>query len=108
MIEKGGAKMADHSIRQKKAHQKSVRLVIFVTLVFCALLLVQIIRTEKENAALKEDIEALQESVSAAESRRDELEAQKDRPLTREEIIDLARERFGLVFQNEIIFVPQE
>ncbi len=100
--------MAGRSVRKDRANKRSVTLAVIVTFVFVAVFSVLILNKYHENELLRANEAALQESVSQEEARNEILEEKKDRDLTLEEIIELARQRFGLVFSNEIIFVPKD
>ncbi|MBO7364170.1 MAG: septum formation initiator family protein [Lachnospiraceae bacterium] len=86
----------------------TIRLVVLVTLIVLVVFSVGIIRNYREQRDLDAHIRELQESIAEASEARASLEAQKDRELTDEDMIRIARERFGLVFPNEIIFMPEE
>ena len=100
--------MAGRSVRKDRANKRNVTLAVIVTFVFVAVFSVLILNKHHENELLRANEAALTESVSQEEVRNDILEEKKDRDLTLEEIIELARKRFGLVFPNEIIFVPKD
>ena len=97
--------MADYS-RRKHANKKSIRLVVIVMLIFAAILVFQIIRVSRKNQDVEYQMKVLEERLALEEERNALLEAQKDRELTAEEKIRLARIHFGLMFPNEILFVP--
>ena len=82
--------------------------ILLVTLIVLVVFSVGIIRNYREQRDLDAHIRELQESIAEASEARASLEAQKDRELTDEDMIRIARERFGLVFPNEIIFMPEE
>lgn len=50
----------------------------------------------------------IQEKLDAASKRQEELKAKKNRELTLEERIEILRNRFGLLFPNEIMFIPKQ
>ena len=54
------------------------------------------------------EIEALKENVERVSEEHKELEERRSKPLSDEEMLRLARDRFGLAFPNEIILVPEE
>ena len=100
--------MAGGSIRNRKAHKRSVVLALVAVVVLLGLLSVRIYRTHRENMSLMSNESALNASVEAEKERGTILDEQIDRTLSEEEIIDLAHRRFGLVFPNEIVFVPEK
>lgn len=71
-------------------------------------LLVPALKKRKENEALLKEQEAYMESVAEAQSWAAELQELRNQELTEKQIIEIAREKFGLVFPDEIQFVPEE
>lgn len=96
------------SIRKQKAHKRSVILALIVAVVFVGVLSFQIFRIHQENGSLMANEAALKAGVEAEEARGAALDEQMDSTLSEQDIIDLAHQRFGLVFPNEIVFVPEE
>lgn len=100
--------MANGSVRKSRAHRRTVILVLIVAVVFVAFFSVKIIQVRKENAELAAEMSRIAESISNAEKESESIEERKNRELTDEEMIDIARKRFGLLFPNEIIFLPDD
>ena len=99
--------MAGKSVRKERANKRGLKLVILVTLIFIAVFSVLIIRLRKSNEVLYQNQAGLQASVDAEKEKQEELAAQQGGNLSLDEIIRIAKDRFGLVFKNEIIFVPE-
>ena len=95
-------------MRDRRAYRIGVILAIIVAAVFVAFFAVRIIRIRIENEELIRNESALLESVKAEKERQAALESEKGRSLTPEEMIELARQRYGLVFPNEILFLPDD
>ena len=100
--------MAKTNIRRRRANKRAVIFAAAVMLIIAAIFLIQAIRMHRENEILRKQKEALEESLVSEEELRAFLEENKDKELSREELIALARERFGLVFPEEILFLPEE
>ena len=100
--------MAGRSVRKEKAQKRSVIVAFLVTLVFAAVFSLLIYKTRQQNASLEKNREAILASVRAEIVTASQLSEQEGQELTEEEIIRIARERYGLVFPNEILFVPKE
>ena len=66
------------------------------------------IRLYKNNQILNRNIEALEEHVDRVLKENEELEEKRSHPLTEDEMIRIARDKFGLVFPNEIVIVPED
>ena len=83
-------------------------LVAFVAVVLVVVLSVGIISLKKENDRLAEQRDTLKVNVQAEEQRNERLEEEKNAPLTDEDIEDIARDRFGLAYPDEVILVPED
>ena len=88
--------------------KRSVIMASAVMIVFAVFLLMIGLVKKSDNEILEKTNKALQESLEEAEKIAESLEERKSRDLTDEEKIKIARERFGLVFPNEVIFIPEE
>ena len=100
--------MAGRSIRIDRAHKRSVILVVIVTLVLAAILSVAILRLNRKNKILMNNNRAMEELVSEEEAKQESLKAQDGKGLTKEEAERIARERYNLVYPDEIILTPEE
>ena len=100
--------MAGRSVRKFRAQKRTVIFVAIVTLIFAAFISVKIVQTRRETLKLRENRAALESSLSIEEARAELLKEREKNGLSLEEIIELARERYGLVFPNEILFEPEE
>jgi len=100
--------VAKNHMRRKKANQRSVGLVVIVTAIIVLIFTVGIIRLKSEEKELENSQQVIKESIQKEEERKSELEQEKDSDLDLEDIIAIAREKFRLIFPNEIIFVPDE
>ena len=100
--------MAGKNIRRKKANKNSLFLVVIGAAILSLVLFIGIFRMRTTNAALELNKEALEANVSSAEAEGEILQEEKDRGLTEKDIIAIAREKFGLIFKNEIIFMPDD
>ena len=96
------------SVRRDRANKRAIRLVIIVTLVLIAVLMIRIIHVHRENAALLTSEAAVLEELQEEQAKNDALLEKKDRELTVDEIIEIAREKFGLIFKDEILFIPKD
>ncbi len=100
--------MAKTNIRRRRANKRAIILAVAVLVIIAGIFLIQAIRIGRQNRILEKQKEALEESLISEEEIRAFLEENKDKDLSREELIELARERFGLVFPDEILFLPEE
>ena len=65
-------------------------------------------RLEEKNKNLDKQIATLESQLSEQETRREELEKKSIYITTKQFIEEFAREKLGLVFEDEIIFRPKE
>ena len=98
--------MSEGTQRLKKAHRRSVILVVVATIILLAAFSVPVIRNHEENLRLQKEQAAYEASLEEAMKKAEELKARANAVLTDEQIIAIARVRFGLVFPDEIIFKP--
>lgn len=90
--------------KRRRKNRAGLFLVMTVVLLFCGTLAIHSI-------SLKADCQTLQEQKQELEAKRDELEREKKSikeqeayMQTNEYVEQVAREKFGLVYDNEIIF----
>ena len=100
--------MRRSSIRQEKANKRSVITAAVITVLIVAVLGFGIIRANKQLRNLSEEAAAVQAGVEAQIAQSEILAERQQGGLTIAEIIEIAREKFKLVFPNEILFVPQD
>lgn len=100
--------MAKSTLRRKKANKRNVWLVLFVTAIFVVVLSIGIVKAKKERIEIQNNKEKLEDDVNKAKEKSSELEDEKDKELQEKDIIEIAREKFRLIFPNEIIFIPEE
>ena len=104
--------MAGSNIRRRRANKLAIILGMIVLLVAATVFAIMAWQLYKENKVLKKQLAPMEESkkelIVDNEELRAFLEEYKDKGLTREELIKIARERFGLVFPDEILFIPEE
>ena len=95
-------------ISRKIANRRSIRLAVFVTLLLVAVFLVKGFMLRQKNLELKQKQEALAAVLSEEQAENEELKEKKNKGFTEEELFEIARQRFGLLFPNEILFVPED
>ena len=100
--------MAGRSVRMDMAHKRSVILVVIVTLALAVFLSVAIIRLNREKKILMNNNQVLDEQITEEQTKKESLKAQDGKGLTKEEAEQIARDRFNLVYPDEIILTPEE
>ena len=90
--------------KRKKSRQNAGTMsVIFIVLVFVAVMSIQIYKLKEKDALLREREEALEEQLTEEMLREEELEELDLYTRSMEYIKDMAN-KLGLVYENEIIF----
>lgn len=96
----------------KKARRKRRRtglgIVVLLVLVICGVFLYGRVLLEEEAAGVNARYEAALERYEAETRRESELAELKIYTQTKKFVEDMAREIYGLVYENEIVFVPEE
>jgi len=100
--------MSEGTQRLKKAHRRSVVMVVIVTVILLVAIAIPAVRKYQENQALELERAAYEASLEAAAKKAEELKERETAVLTDEQIIAIARARLGLVFPDEIIFKPKK
>lgn len=93
---------------KRKAQWKSVRVLIIVTVIFAAALSIPIVKARREKDELEKTRNAVLESLAEEQSWSEELHEMLEKEMSYEEIVDIARSKYGLVFPDEIIFMPED
>lgn len=106
--------MATNSGKRKPAFRRNTHNRMSMTLIAVAVIVMTIIvgysvynmKIElKEN---QETIESLNKDIAKEEKRKEEIEEYREYTQTDEFVEDTAREKLGLVYEDEIVFVKEE
>lgn len=90
--------------RSKKKKKHTTRIVALVLLLVVVVLGFNVIKLYRKNVACIEKKEALEEQYEAQVERKDDLSTLEEFTKTMEYVEQMAREKLGMVFKNEIIF----
>lgn len=104
----GSVSMKRSSIRQKKANKRTVLITVVITVLLVCVLGFGVVRANKRLRDLAAEANAVQSGVETQIAESQALAERQEGGLTIAEIIEIAREKFRLVFPNEIIFVPKD
>jgi cell division protein FtsB len=63
---------------------------------------------EKKNAAYEATINQLQTEIEQQQSRADELEEYKKYIQTKKFVEEMAKDKFGLIYPDELVFKPEK
>lgn len=94
--------------RAFKKHRNALYLVMLVVGIFLGTLVVQGISLHNNCRDLEMELGQLEEKKKSLEQEKKKIKEQEAYTKTDEYIEDMAREKFGLVYDDEIIFKPEE
>lgn len=94
--------------KASKSNRRGMLAIAFVVLVLLIVLLVQSQKLIRKNQEYTERKETLEQEIKDEEIRADEIEELKDYVDSTEFIEKIARDKLGLVYDDEIIFKAEE
>ena len=94
--------------KASKSNRRGMLAIAFVVLVLLIVLLVQSQKLIRNNQEYTERKETLEQEIKDEEIRADEIEELKDYVDSTEFIEKIARDKLGLVYDDEIIFKAEE
>lgn len=90
-------------VKQKKARLRSILFVLAVDLGLGAAILAGSLKLRQKQLAYQQEVEILQEKIEDEEVRSKEIEQLEEYIKTDAYIEDVAREKLGLAYKNEIL-----
>lgn len=106
--------MAPHADRRKTAYRKKLQnrtsMILIMMIVVVLLLVVSIkgYRLMQERDALQTEVADNNEVIQDLEAEKEEIEEYKKYKQTPQYYEEIAKEKLGMVYEDEIIFVPEE
>ena len=91
-----------------KRGRSGLGFVVLLVLVICGVFLYGRISLEEEVASVNARYEAALDRYEEETRREEELNELKVYTQTKKFVEDMAREIYGLVYENEVVFVPEE
>lgn len=101
------AKTKSRKIREKRKHLEAIGIILIVLAVF-AVSTIGGIRLRQKNRTYQEREEALEESIAEEQERAAEIEELEAYTKTKKYVEDVAKDKLGLVYEDEIIFKASE
>jgi cell division protein DivIC len=95
-------------MRRRYKKRTGIGIIAFVVLIFCAIVSYRRIGLEKESSEAKLTIDRLEAQIEEEKERAIDINNLRAYVQTKKFIEDMAREKLGLVFEDEIIFEPEE
>lgn len=98
------------AIMRKKVRRKSkgLKVIFFLTIFICGIIFYKKNSLDIESAKYKKQIGELEKKIEKEEKRSEEIKNYQEYVETKEYIEEVARERLGLVYKDEIIFKAEE
>lgn len=93
--------------RRKRRNRTGLYLVMTVVLLFCATLGIHSISLKADCQTLQTQKQELEDKKADLQKEKKSIQEQKAYMQTNEYIEQVAREKFGLVYENEIVFKAQ-
>ena len=106
-----GQNKTNSSTSRSRGHgRRRVRLffVIFFVFIICGMVSYRRVLLEQDRLKAEESFRAAVERVEEETEREEELSALRVYSKTKKFVEDMAREIYGLVYENEIVFKPEE
>lgn len=99
-----GGMVADFMKKRRRKNRTGLFLVMTVVLLFCGTLGVRSISLRANCEKMQEQKQELQQKKQSLQKEKRSIEEKKAYMKTNEYVENVAREKFGLVYDNEIIF----
>lgn len=96
------------SRKRRKKNSKGLSIVIFTVIVVCLCVGVRTASLKKQNQELALKQESLEKQMKSEEKRTKELEELEKYMKTKKYIEEVAKERLGLVYPDEILIEPEK
>ena len=96
------------AFRRKKQNRMSMILITIVVIVLTIIVGYRVYNMKIELNENKEKIESLNKEYAEEEKRKEEIAEYQEYTQTDEFVEDVAREKLGLVYEDEIVFVKEE
>lgn len=95
-------------MRRKYKNKTGLGIIAFVVLILFGIIAYNGVQLKAENETARRRIEKLQSEIAEQEERAAEIKRQEAYVQTRKYIEETARERLGLVYEDEILLKPEE
>lgn len=89
-------------------NRRGMVLILFVVVLLSSVLIIQCRRLEAKNDAYAQEVKSLNEQITEEEGRSEKIEAYREYVKSDAYVEKTAREKFGLVYPDEVIFRESE
>ena len=94
--------------RKKKKQNKGMALIVIIVVVFCAVTGFQCIQLKKQSSEWEARQRALERQQESEEQRKKELEELEKYMKTKKFMEEVAKDKLGLVYPDEILIQPND
>ena len=94
--------------RKKLKRRAGLKTIAVMVLIICGIVTYSRTKLDQEAVELAKQVESLNRQIDEEDARTAELEEQRTYVQTKKYIEDMAREKLGLVYPDEIIFEEEE
>jgi len=98
--------MSRKKSKKKQQNKKGLPIIIFVVVVFCAILGIRTLSLKRQSEELAERKASIEKKIENEEQRTKELEELEKYMQTKKYMEDVAKEKLGLVYPDEILIEP--
>ena len=95
-------------MKRRRKKSSGLGIVAFVVLIFCGIVSYSRVGLAQEQVEAQRNITRIESDIAKQNQRAVDIKEQKEYQKTRQYIEEIARERLGLVYKDEIIFEPKE
>ena len=106
-IWKIGDNMSKRRKKKKQQNKKGLPIVAFVVVIFCLVLGIRTFTLKQQRDELAEKRAAIEKEIASEEQRTKELEELEKYMQTKKYMEEVAKEKLGLVYPDEILIEPE-
>ncbi|MBQ4059378.1 MAG: septum formation initiator family protein [Lachnospiraceae bacterium] len=98
--------MSKRRRKKRQGNNKGLSMIAFVVVVFCLVLFVRVQNLKSQSEELAEKKASIEKQIQEEEKRTKELEELKKYMQTKKYMEEVAKEKLGLVYPDEILIEP--
>ncbi|MCI8508935.1 MAG: septum formation initiator family protein [Lachnospiraceae bacterium] len=93
--------------KKRKQNSKGISIIVFVVIIFCAAVGIRTYALKNQSEELAKRQAALEKQMESEEQRTKELEELEKYMKTKKYVEEVAKEKLGLVYPDEILIEPE-
>ena len=99
--------MARRELKKRKANRRAIMIGLLVVALLSGLASYQGLQLKQRNETYQQELDYWQQQIDEQKQRQDDLANYKSYTKTKEFYEWYAREKMGLIYDNEILFIPE-